>query len=98
MPAWRGMQMDTATQVDVIKRLRSVEGHIRGVRQMVVDERPCIDIIRQMQAVQGSVRQISLLLITQHVDVCVQNACGGANDEAFQQMRKELKVLFSQKV
>ena len=90
--------MDTAMQVVLIKRLRSVEGHIRGVRQMVVDERPCIDVIRQMQAIQGSVRQISLLLLTQHVDVCIQNACCGANDEEVQRFRKELQILLSQKV
>ena len=43
--------MDIATQRDVICRLRSVEGHIRGVLSMVEEGRPCMDLIRQTQAV-----------------------------------------------
>lgn len=90
--------MDTATQGDVVRRLRSVEGHIRGVLQMVEEGRPCIDLIRQTQAVQGSVRQISLLLLTQHLDGCLRDAWAKADDEGYQQVRDELLVLFSQKV
>lgn len=90
--------MDAAIQVEVIRRLRSVEGHVRGVLNMVEEGRPCLDLVRQTQAVQGSVRQISLLLLTQHLDVCLRNASEGPDTEGYRQVRDELLTLFSQKV
>lgn len=90
--------MDMAMQVEVVKRLRSVEGHLRGVLHMVEEGRPCLEMVRQTQAIQGSVRQISLLLLTQHMDVCLREAYSQPDIDGYQQLRDELLTLFSQKV
>lgn len=90
--------MDMAMQVEVVKRLRSVEGHLRGVLHMVEEGRPCLEMVRQTQAIQGSVRQISLLLLTQHMDVCLREAYSQPDIDGYQQLRDELLTLFSQKI
>jgi DNA-binding FrmR family transcriptional regulator len=90
--------MEPTTQKEVVQRLRSLEGHVRGVQSMVEEGRPCMDLVRQTQALQGSLRQISLLLLTQHLDGCLHDAWTQADDKGYQQVRDELLVLFSQKV
>lgn len=89
--------MDTATQSEVINRLKSVEGHVRGVLHMVDEDRPCMAILQQTQAIQGSLRQISLLLLAQHLDVCLREVWSEPRADAYQQVRDELLVLFTQK-
>jgi CsoR family transcriptional regulator, copper-sensing transcriptional repressor len=90
--------MEPATQNEVICRLRSVEGHVRGVQNMVQEGRPCLDLVRQVQALQGSLRQINLLLLTRHLDGCLHDAWANADDAGYQQVRDELFVLFAQKI
>ena len=89
--------METATQSEVVKRLKGVEGHVRGVLHMVEEGRPCTAILQQTQAIQGSLRQISLLLLAQHLDVCLREVGSESSDDAYQQVRDELLVLFTQK-
>ncbi len=89
--------MEPTTRSEVINRLKSVEGHVRGVLHMVEEQRPCLAILQQTQAIQGSLRQISLLLLAQHLDGCLRQAWRETNDEAYQQMRDELLALFTQK-
>lgn len=90
--------MDKTTQREVARRLRSVEGHVRGVAQMVEEGRPCMDLFRQTQALQGSVRQIGLLLLSNHLDGCLRDAWEKPEGGEYEQVRDELMFLFSQKV
>lgn len=89
--------MNTATHTEVVNRLRSVEGHVRGVLRMVEEDSPCIAILQQTQAIQGSLRQISLLILERHLDSCLREVWGETSNDAYQQMRDELLALFTQK-
>jgi DNA-binding FrmR family transcriptional regulator len=89
--------MDVQTRIEVTRRLRSVEGHIRGVAHMVETDQPCMAILHQMQAVQGSLKQISLLLLASHLDHCLQTVETAQSAGAQQQLREELTALFAQK-
>ncbi|HXF61776.1 MAG TPA: metal-sensitive transcriptional regulator [Caldilineaceae bacterium] len=89
--------MDSATRTEVINRLKSVEGHVRGVRHMVEEQQPCMAILQQTQAIQGSLRQISLLLLEQHLNGCLRELWNETNDDVHRQMRDELLALFTQK-
>lgn len=90
--------MDAVTRGEISNRLKSVEGHIRGVLQMLDEDRPCLDLVRHTQAIQGSIRQVSLLLLTQHLDLCLRETWGKPEPAGYQQVRDELLSLFSQKV
>jgi DNA-binding FrmR family transcriptional regulator len=85
--------MDSHTRMKVARRLRSVEGHIRGVLRMLDEEQPCMAVLQQTQALQGSLKQINLLLISSHLEHCLRDV----PDETQKHLRTELVSLFNRK-
>ncbi|MCB0057698.1 MAG: metal-sensitive transcriptional regulator [Caldilineaceae bacterium] len=85
--------MDPKTQQEITCRLRSSEGHIRGILRMVEEDRPCTAILQQLQAVQGSLKQVQLLLIRQQLDRCLCNLDGDETKRGHA-LREELFALF----
>ena len=63
------------------KRLRRVEGQVRGVEKMVDEDRYCIDIVTQITAVQAALDKVALGLLEDHANHCV---VGGSEDGAHQ--------------
>lgn len=57
---------------DLDVRLASIEGHIRGIRQMVRDNKDCSDILLQMSAVEAAVKKASKELLKNHIEHCVK--------------------------
>jgi DNA-binding FrmR family transcriptional regulator len=66
----------TATKDQLLKRLRRVEGQVRGVQGMVEDDRYCIDILTQISAVQAALDKVALGLLDEHARHCVMGAEG----------------------
>ena len=68
----------------VLKRLRRIEGQMRGLQRMVEDDRYCIDILGQVAAATAALQSVALLLLDEHLAHCVTNAvkAGGAEAEA----------------
>lgn len=62
---------------DIVQRLRSVEGHVRGVERMVQKDAYCIDVMNQIQAVQKALERISGLVLDRHLHSCVTQALRG---------------------
>jgi DNA-binding FrmR family transcriptional regulator len=62
------------------KRLRRVEGQIRGLQQMVADDFYCIDVLTQVSAATKALQAVALLLLEDHLGHCVRDAltAGGA--------------------
>lgn len=58
----------------ILNRLSRIEGQVRGLRQMVEEDRYCGDEIQQATAVTAAIREVALLLITQHLDVGIDCA------------------------
>jgi len=67
----------SATKKQLQKRLKRIEGQVRGVQGMVEDERYCIDILTQISAVQAALDKVALGLLDEHARHCVM----GAEDE-----------------
>lgn len=55
-------------------RLASIEGHIRGIRQMVKDEKDCSDILLQLSAVEAAIKKASKNLLKNHIEHCVKDS------------------------
>ena len=66
----------TATKDQLLKRLRRIEGQVRGVEGMVEDDRYCIDVLTQISAVQAALDKVALGLLDQHARHCVMGAEG----------------------
>ena len=66
----------SATKDQLQKRLRRVEGQVRGVQGMVEDDRYCIDILTQISAIQAALDKVALGLMDEHAKHCVMGATG----------------------
>ncbi len=60
-----------------IRRLKTVEGHLRGVIRMVEEDAYCIDVIRQIQAVEAALNKVSAKILEEPLNSCVITAIQG---------------------
>ncbi|MEW6092906.1 MAG: metal-sensitive transcriptional regulator [Chloroflexota bacterium] len=80
--------------VDVLKRLRIVEGHLKGVIRMVEEDAYCIDVIRQVQAVEAALNKVSAQILDNHLNSCVITAVQGEDPAERQRVLKEVLEVF----
>ena len=71
------MQKDNSK---VRNRLRRIEGQVRGIAQMVEDDRYCIDILTQMQAVKSAFAKVESEILKQHTAHCVAEAIASGDE------------------
>jgi DNA-binding FrmR family transcriptional regulator len=64
----------TATKTQLDKRLRRIEGQVRGIQKMVDEDRYCIDVLTQISAVQAALDKVALGLLDEHTRHCVMGA------------------------
>ena len=62
----------SATKDQLQKRLRRIEGQVRGVEGMVEEERYCIDVLTQISAVQAALDKVALGLLDDHARHCLE--------------------------
>lgn len=79
---------------DIVRRLKSIEGHVRGVQRMVEEGTYCIDVVNQITAVQRALKKVSGLVLDQHLHSCVTDAMRGPDAEAREQVLDELLDVF----
>jgi DNA-binding FrmR family transcriptional regulator len=69
--------MDAEIRAGVIRRLQSVEGHVRGVQRMVEEDKYCIEIIKQVEAIQAALGKVNEIILEGHLHTCVTTAIRG---------------------
>lgn len=79
---------------EILRRLKTTEGHLRGIQHMVEDGSYCIDIIHQIQAVQSALHHISSQILDQHLNSCLINAVRGEEPAEREKVLKEITGLF----
>lgn len=79
---------------DVIRRLKTAEGHLRGVQRMVEDGAYCIDVIRQIQAVQAALNKVSTDILDRHLNSCLITAVRGDDPAERERVLKEITDVF----
>lgn len=62
------------TRHSTVNRLKRIEGQVRGLAQMVEDERYCIDILHQIQAVRAALAKVESAVLKDHAAHCVADA------------------------
>jgi CsoR family transcriptional regulator, copper-sensing transcriptional repressor len=74
----------------LIRRLRRIEGQVRGLERMVSEERYCIDVLTQIAAVSTALESVSVKLLEDHVRHCVARALAAGDGEAAEEKSEEL--------
>ena len=77
-----------------LRRLKTVEGHLRGVIRMVEEDAYCIDVIRQIQAVEAALNKVSAKILDDHLNSCVTTAIQGNNKAERERVLKEITEVF----
>ena len=69
---------------DHLRRLRRIEGQVRGIAKMVEDDKYCIDVLTQVSAATKALQSVALGLLDDHMGHCLVNAAraGGAEQDA----------------
>ena len=75
----------TTGRRQIVNRLKSVEGHLRGVVKMLEEDAYCMDVLKQLQAVQAAIGRVNSLLLQDHLESCVTTAIRG--DDAAERER-----------
>ena len=70
----------SASREQLLKRLRRVEGQVRGVQGMVEADRYCIDVLTQISAIQAALDKVALGLLDEHAHHCVVGAAPDDRD------------------
>ncbi len=58
----------------LLKRLRRIEGQVRGLQQMIEEDRYCLDEVQQANAITAALREVALLIIQDHLTAAVEHA------------------------
>ena len=84
--------MITNVKQESLKRLNYIEGHLSGIRRMVVEEKYCVDILKQTYAVRRAIEKLEAMLLDGHLHTCVIK---GVKDGREEQVVSELLELYS---
>ena len=81
----------------IVARLSRIEGQVRGIRQMIEEDRYCGDEVQQANAVTAAMREVAAMIISQHLQAGVQHAVAnpgtlGAIEEMLALLRTALKL------
>lgn len=79
---------------NALRRLKTVEGHLRGVIRMVEQDEYCIDVIRQIQAVESALNKVSTQILENHLSSCVTTAIRGNDASERERVLKEISEVF----
>ena len=80
-----------ADKKQILNRLATIDGHLRGIRKMVEEDVYCVDILRQSFAVERALKAFESALLEGHLNSCVPDGFKEGRD---QEMIRELGELF----
>lgn len=82
-----------AEKKDLITRLNRIEGQVRGIRNMVEEERYCVDILTQVSSVQSALNSFNKELLANHIHSCVVEDIKAGNEEVVDELCDTIKKL-----
>ena len=81
---------------DLMKRLRRIEGQVRGLQRMLEEDRPCQEIVYQVAAVKAAVVQVAMTILSNQLASCLTQelARGGNPEVAIQRFTEVFKKFY----
>ncbi len=86
--------MQDEAKKEICTRLKSIEGHVRGVCRMVDEDAYCIDVIKQTIAVQRAMDKVNALILGNHLNTCVTTAIRSDDQKERERVLAELVDVF----
>ena len=83
----------TPDKEDYLKRLRRIEGQVRGLARMVEDDKYCIDILTQVSATTRALQSVALGLLEDHLGHCVTQAAAEGGEVADAKVREASEAI-----
>jgi DNA-binding FrmR family transcriptional regulator len=80
----------TMDKDDYLRRLRRIEGQVRGIQRLIDEDAYCIDVLTQVSAVTSALRSVAMGVLDEHIRHCVAHAEG---DEASQMVEDAIKAV-----
>jgi CsoR family transcriptional regulator, copper-sensing transcriptional repressor len=87
------MKMDPDQKAAVTRRLKLIEGQVRGLQRMVEEDRYCGDILNQFSSVQEALRSTGKVITRNHLETCVTDALRSGNHRAAERTYDEIMDL-----
>lgn len=87
--------LDERSQGDLLRRLKRVEGQVRGVQRMVEENRYCPEVLVQISAINEAMRKVSEVMLRSHLSHCVTSAVKSGDSDSAEAIYDELADLFS---
>ncbi len=75
------MNMPPEVKAELLKRLKRLEGQVRGVQKMLDEERDCREILQQLAAIRSAAHQASLVVIREHAAACLFSSSESASPQ-----------------
>ena len=76
-----------------LRRLRRIEGQVRGLQRMIEDDKYCIDILTQVAAATKALESVALGLLEEHLSHCVTEAVAEGGDSAAEKVREASEAI-----
>ena len=83
----------TSNKEDYLRRLRRIEGQVRGLAKMVDEDKYCIDILTQVSAATKALQSVALGLMEDHLEHCVTEAVAEGGDVAAAKVREASEAI-----
>ena len=83
----------SSNKADIQKRLRRVEGQVRGLQNMVDEDRYCIDILDQVAAATRALQAVAIALLDDHLEHCVADALASGGSDAQEKVREASQAI-----
>jgi CsoR family transcriptional regulator, copper-sensing transcriptional repressor len=83
----------TADKEAVLKRVRRIEGQVRGIERMIEEDRYCIDVVTQITAIEAALDKVALQLLEDHANHCVIGGEPEKQDELTEELMGAVRRL-----
>ena len=74
-------EMKMESKEDILKRLRRIEGQVKGIHKMIEEDKNCVDILTQVAAVRAAINRAGSLILEKHSMACIQNAASAEDQK-----------------
>jgi DNA-binding FrmR family transcriptional regulator len=81
-------------KTELLRRLKSINGHVKGIERMLEEDAYCIDVIKQIQAVQAALNKVSVQLLDNHLRSCVVTAVNSDSQQERERVLDEIAGVF----
>jgi len=81
-----------------LRRLKNIEGQVRGLQKMVAEEKYCADILTQVSAVRAALKSVGMVVLRRHIETCVSEAIRAGGEERTRIIDELMSILSKEKI